>query len=62
MTTHELAMQLLAGKNVPVQLQVNTNNDGFWGAEGDVTITSGQRVTVLRCFQEEATGVQQPGD
>lgn len=40
MTAHELAHQLLAGPNHPVQVEVRTNGDAFWSAPGDITITS----------------------
>lgn len=58
MTTHELAKLLLAGPDRPVQLQVNTNEDGYWGAPGDVQILTDEQVAgdvpriVLFAYQE----------
>lgn len=39
MTAHELARQLLAGPDVPVELGVGSPKDTFIGDVGDVTIT-----------------------
>lgn len=38
MTTHELARQLLEQPDVPVNVQVNTSDDGFWSAPGVVAL------------------------
>ncbi len=41
MTSHELAQQLLAGPNLPVELHVATPHDTYIGDLGECTISVG---------------------
>lgn len=52
MTSHELARKLLEGADLPVQLQVNTNEDGFWGSVVSVQPDDGH-VTLFTYADEE---------
>ena len=53
MTTHELAAKLLAGPDLPVQLQVNTNDDGYWGSNVRVEEPTNGTITLFT-YQNEA--------
>ena len=57
MTTHELARQLLAGPDQPVQLLTETFNNAIYGDIGDVKITAGHsgndNVTMLSAYDDD---------